>query len=308
MGFLIGKSSDTLSEFETTNQRITPSTFRNIERSIDKTLQSFQFKEKLAFEYELQYMTDAYYQDLLALLKNRSSLREGFILMPIPWSADQSKGVLKPVYGSANKIYYSNPGVEPWTISMGTIGKTEFTEVQYGYIATNDTTYFSQAANASSYNGLIFEFDMAAFITAYTSKVMRRFTLGFLGMNSSPVRFFIWSPTQAAWYLIEDLYYYDDTAFDTPGAGAFSLNKQLIAAFQHPWGTTGMYEDFVDSSTKKVFIMACTNTVNQALMIQYARLFVNGYYVAADDPEDIENFSTAFTGAGRTGNIKFQEC
>jgi len=304
MGFLIGKGNEDLQEFETTNQDIKFLDFKNPERSINKSAQSYAFREKGEFSYEFQFMSETYYRNLLYLCKNRSSLREGMILIPIPYASQQSSCILKPTYSTSNKFYYgsSAPANIPWDKKLTDLAYAEISSTQYGYIRVDDSNSINLVPSPN-YNFYLAQFSLSDFITNFSYKDLRRLTLSYIGMNSSPMRFFIWSPTYLTWYLIDDRFYYDDSSFaDT----AFYLRKQLVSSFTLPWGNTSIYSDFVDGSGNVMFMIA-GGTVNQPLLLQYLRLFVNGYWVMATDPQDFENYSVAFTGAGRDGNLKLME-
>jgi hypothetical protein len=308
MGFLIGKGNETLQEFETTNQDIKFDDFINPERSINKSAQSYAFREKGSFNYEFQFMSDTVYQNMLYLLKNRSSLREGLLLVPIPYSLQSAASIQLPTYNTNNKFYFGetlDAATKPWTKTWAELVKNELTEAQYGKIRVDDLNYVNLLAG-DGVPYFLAQFSTSAFTTLFTYKELRRLTLSYIGMNSSPMRFFIWSPSRALWYLIDDRYYYDDTAFDMPGgSGAFSLNKQLISSFTLPWGLTSIYSDFVDVDGTVKFMIS--GNVVQPMIVQYVRLLINGYWVMMAGPQDFENFETAFTGAGRNGQVALLE-
>lgn len=318
MGFLIAKPNAAFTSFVTVNQRVQYNSFRNPERSINKTLQTYQFKEKGDFSYEFNYMTEAEFRSLFYIVKNRSSLREGLLLIPVPYSEYESYCNLTPTYNTTNKAYWgalAAAGGIPWEKAYADLGKSELSEAEYGKINIDDTNYLELAATAATYKYFLFDFDLTNFINGFSYKEIRRLTLPWIGMSSSPVRFFIWSPTQYAryllnptketigWYNIDDKYYYDDEKIST---SSFYLNRALVSAFALPYGNSSIYTDFLDGSNL-VKIMAVTGEVNKSLLLQYVRLLVNGYHVCPVDPEDFENYANAFTGAGRTGVLRMSE-
>jgi hypothetical protein len=307
MGFLIGKVNETLQEFETTNQTPVYDSFLSSERSIDKTAHAYSYKEKGAWSYEMQFFSDTVYQNLMYLLNNRSSLREGMIMLPIPYSLQQASCILTPAYGTTNKAYYGRSvdgSTYPWSIALGTIVKTELSESDYGKIGANDANYIYQDTE-TGIPYYIFQFDLTNFNSNFSYKELRRLTLGMMGMNSSPVAFYVWSPSKADWYLLDEKFYYNTTDFDSPGTGTFSLNKSLVTSLSLPWGLTSIKDDFLDGSNIVTFMVAGADL--QLLMCQYIRLFVNGYWVMANGVQDLEKYSTAFTGAGRTGSLDLME-
>ena len=310
MGFLIGKANETLQEFETTNQNIRFDDFINPERSINKSAQAYAFREKGIFEYEFQFMQDLDYRNLLYLIKNRSSLREGLINIPIPYSSEPDSTIILPTVSTLNKVYYGGyleSTAKPWEVVWGTLPKVELTSGEYSKVRVNDANAIWIAPLANWITYYLLQFNATDFITDFSYKELRRLTLGYIGMNSSPMRFFIWSPTYEQWYLIDDRYYYDDTAFDYPvGGGEFSLNKQQVASFTLPWSTQSIYKDFVDTDNTVKF-MVSNDHDNETLMMQYCRLFINGYWTMMAGPQDFENYSTAFTGAGRVGKLTLME-
>lgn len=304
MGLLLGKANTSLSEFDTTNQNVKHNSFRINERSIDKSLQAYQFKEKAEFGYEFQFFSDANYQNLINLLTNRSSLREGLFLLPIPYSHQEAACGLVPTEG-LHKAYEGNL-TDPWNTPLGSMTLFELSSANYLKIRTYDTNYLETSGVGQLHYFFIFKFDLSSFLSLFSWKELRRMTLLHVGMYSSPIRFFAWSPLNNQWYLMDDRAYYDDTAFDIPGTGAFSLNKQLVSQLGLPWGNESLYQSFVDGSNIVTFMVSGGN-IDQQILTQFVKLFVNGYWVNPDDPIDIENFSVAFTGAGRTGNIKLME-
>jgi hypothetical protein len=305
MGFLIGKSNEALTEIETTAQRISFDAFIDSSRSINKTLQTYQYKEKGSFKYEMSFLSDSDYRAITNIARNRNSLREGLFTIPIPYSHYSNASILVPST-TTNKAYSGNSTNKPWEAALNSLIDTEFTTIEYDSIDTYDIDYVNLAAVTAKYNYMIFSFDLSSFVSLFDEREIRRLTLCINGMNSSPIRFFAYSPTSENWYNIEDYYYYDSTAFDAPyGEGLFSLNKQLVASLALPWGLDSIATDFLSSN--KVYFMAVTGAVNQSLIAQYVRCFVNGYWVSPASVLDLENFATAFTGAGRTGNLELQE-
>ena len=228
------------------------------------------------------------------------------ILLPQPYCENvttQNACIITPTYNTDNKAYwvwtvFSNP----WDNALSALNKTELDSTNYGYIGANDSSA-SSVALPIVHSAALFKFKLTDFFSSFSEKELRRLTLAVLGMNSAPIRFFIWSPTYEQWYNIDDRDYYDHGQFDS---SAFSLNKQLIASFTLPWGITSMADHFVDDNDF-VHIMYCPSTAGTQLTCQYVRLFVNGYWVLASDPQDFENFSSSFTGAGRSGNLKLLE-
>lgn len=308
MGFLLGKASDTLTEFDTSNQSIQSDEFLSTERSIDKSACGYAYKEKGSFDYEFQYLESTPFQNLLELIKNRNSLKEGMILIPIPYSEESAKCILLPTHDTTNKVYYGRAETTryPWNIALADLPKTEINEAGYGKIRANDTNYYDidTEGGAGGVPYFLLQFDLSNFITDFTYKELRRLTVSILGMNSSPVKFFVWSPTRLDWFLMDDRFHYDETAFTD---SAFYLNKSLISSFSLPNGSDSMYADFVDSSDKTVKFMIAGADLNQTLLIQYLRLFVNGYWVMQNGTQNIENFSEKFTGAGRSGTLSLIE-
>jgi hypothetical protein len=311
MGFLLGKTSDAaLSEFETTNEKVNYNAFGNNERSINKSLQTYRYREKGAFSYEFQYMSDTDYENLLYIINNRNSLREGMILLPISAAEIDTTCILTPTYGTTHKAWKLNGmTTKPWLSELGDITKTELSQSEYTDIGAYDTSYVELASDATNYQGFLLQFDLTNFLAAKSYKQLRRLTLPIIGMRSSPARVFLWSPYRSLWYLVDDRYYYDSTSFDDPtlGSASFSLNKQIVVAQSLPWGSASMYDEFVNGTSKVVTFMVCANALSQSMVINLARLYVNGCWVAADDPNDFENWSTPYIGSGRSGTLKLSE-
>ncbi|MEO0205867.1 MAG: hypothetical protein ABIL22_04235 [candidate division WOR-3 bacterium] len=298
MGFLLGKSSDSLSTFECQNQNVKFDSFPINDRSISKLLHNYQFNEKGEFSYDFDYMTETEYRSLLYMLKNRNSLKEGFLLVPIPYSEKSSS--ISLITGSPNKAYKFTITSAPWLKAIDEITKTELTESEYTALSVYDSNYVLLSGESYKWNGFIFEIDLSEFINDFSYKDIRRLTFVVNGMNDSPIRFFAWDYTHEDWYNIMDYYYYLDADFGDEG---FYLHKQLVGSFGLPWGNDSIYSDFVNGN--KVSIMV-SGGVGTSVLIQYARFFTNGYWVMCNDL-NIENFSNAFTGAGRTGDIKLIE-
>lgn len=308
MGFLLGKLSDaSLTEFETTNQDLKFDEFEIAERSVDKSLQSYLFKEKLFAQYEFQFMQNSEYQNLLYMVKHRNSLRPGLMLLPIPYSHSYEDCIISPD-GVNNLAFYGmtvNATTYPWNIPLNSLTLTELSAGDYTKINTYDSTYIRQDAD-DGVPYYVFQLDLNDFCNTFSYKELRRLTLEWIGMNSSPYRFFIWDYLHSQWFSVEDKYHYDSTSFDIPsGSGAFSLYKGLICNFTCPNGYESIYDGFMTNGI--VTLMVSTGAGFQNILLQYFRLFVNGYYVKAMSPQSFENFSTSFTGAGRTGTLILEE-
>lgn len=309
MGFLLGKSNQAFTAFECTGQNIKFSSGIDSSRSINKSLQTYQFREKGEFGYEFNYMTDAQYRAISALTRNRNSLRDGLFLVPIPYSHEADACVLLPSLATHHAYAGTPMASKPWEQSLGALTLTELSSGDYTKIVNYDSNYISQAAAPNLYNFYILSFSLSDFIGHFSDKDIRRISLIINGMNSSPIRFFAYNHYSSAWYNIDDRFYHDPTAFDTPGVGSFSLHKQLVASFSLPWGDDSIYEDYLQGGTRFHFMITtgAPGASGQQLMIQYARALVNGYWVTPDDSDGMENFSTAFTGAGRQGSINLLE-
>lgn len=309
MGFLLGRLGDSsLTEFETTNQDIKHNDFEINERSVDKSLQSYSFREKLFAQYEFQFMTDTEYKNLLYLVKHRNSLRPNLVLLPIPYSHEYAKCIYLPD-GINNICSYGmtvNSTTYPWNIPLNSLIQTEITANDYAKINTYDSNYIRQDGD-DGVPYYVFQFPLGDFTSAFSYQELRRLTLTWVGMNSSPYRFFIWSPLRSTWFLMDDKFHNDSTSFDIPsGNGAFSLYKGLVTGFSCPPGYDSIKDGFLDGNNI-INIMVSAAKGFSPIMLQYVRLFVNGFYVKALSPQSFENYSTSFTGAGRTGNLMLEE-
>jgi hypothetical protein len=313
MGMQLGKSNATLTTFDVSGVDVDFEDFSNEDRSINKSLQAYMFKEKGEFSYDFSHMDEADYRNMLEMILNRNSLREGLLHLPIPYSHESTKAILPVTQANAHKAYWFRTTDDPSDTSVVTFGvadpptfdavaSTEFTNGEYNDIDAYDTNSVEIAASSTQYSGLVFVFDLTDFVGEWSSQELRRLTLAFHGMKSSPIRFFIYNHTQSAWYLIDERYYYDDTDFSD---AAFNLNKQLVAQMSVPWGDDSIASDYLASN--KAYIMIVPNAVDTLILVQYIRLLVNGYWVKSPRSKDIENFANEFTGAGRSGSLTFAE-
>jgi hypothetical protein len=297
MSILIGKSSDALSSFEVTNQTPAFDSFRNTQRSIDKSGQIYQFREKGSFDLEFNYMTDAQYQDVSHILRNRNSLRDGLVFQPIPYAGSASS--ILTLDGSINKAYKMvDVSSDPMTHNLT---GTEFSGGDYTAVSAYNSSKVEMPAAPLVFGGFLLRFSLAAFFSAFSHKELRRLTLVIHGMETSPVRFAIYDQVNAAWYPIDDRYSYNNDLT----APAFNLYRQLVAQVSTPWGMNTLYDNFAADNT--VWFMIVAGSQNEAMLLQYARLFVNGYWVAEEESGNFEKFSVAFTGAGRTGTLRLIE-
>lgn len=299
MGFLIAKSNQTFINYDCQAQDISFDSFLSNSRSIDKMLHNYQFKEKGEFNYDFNYLSETSYRSLLYLVKNRESLREGFFLIPIPYSEDSTKCIIYPD-ATNNKGYSFYESNAPWLMSLVSITKVSLTATEYTNIAYYDDNFISKLASSDKWTGFIFQFDLTNFINSFSYKDLRRLTLVVNGMNSSPIRFFAWDTTNEVWYNIQDYFYYDSTVFTD---SKFYLHYQMVASLSLPWGNNALFDDFT-AGNKVTFLISSAKS--QPILIQYIRLLCNGYWVACTE-NNLENFANAFTGAGRTGNLKFIE-
>lgn len=314
MGFLLGKSHEALQEFDTTGQDLKFNSFPILDRSINKSLQAYQFREKAEIEYVFSFLSDSDHGNLTKLLLDRNSLREGQILLPIPYSENSSKciytfeGITSP--STIHKAFYFESSNPSWDLTLAQLQSltgsgqyyTEFSTTYYNWVSYYDTNIFLLNPASDKYCGVVLQFKLTDFLSSFSNKELRRITLITHGMVSSPIRFFAYDLKQDDWYLLADRYYYNDADFAKPG---FHYYKQLIGQLSCPWGSTTLYNDFVSSSDYLTLMIACGKK-GQPIEINWLRLLVNGFWVFSSE-SDIENFETSFTGAGRTGTIKFLE-
>ena len=323
MGILLGKSNyDPLFSYNVTGNDVKPSNFRNNTRSINKSIQTYVFPEKMSFNYAMSYMQESDYQTLLTMATDRNSLREGLLCVPIPFADNASACILKTrqtAYDQAYKILavpmgYTAPWLQSWSDLLYSY-LMEFTGTEYTHIEAYNTDVVTESS-AAFYNGFVFQFDLQPFISAFGSAYIRRLTMPFIGMNSSPYRFYIWSPTNSSWFWINDKFCYDQTLCGSndgttiPGNSTYQKNKQNCVSFSAPYGTTSIYADFCDTSvggTAIVRIMVSSLSGYQQMLVQFNRLLVNGYLATLTDPIDLENYSTTFTGSGRQATLKLEE-
>jgi hypothetical protein len=299
MSILIGKSDATLTAFNVTGQTPTPNSFRNMARSINKSGQVYQFREKMGYDLEFNYMPDSDYQTLSAILRNRNSLREGLIFQPIPYAGAASSIIDLSGAGAVNKAYKFATDTDPLVF---TGSKTEFNSTEYGYVSAYNSSYVNWDSGGGDYNGFILKFSLAAFIAAFASQELRRLTLVIHGMKTSPVRFAIWDQVNSSWYPIDDRFEYNSAQLTTAG---FYLYRQLVTAMGTPWGTNTLFDNYAADGT--VTFMVVAGNPAEPMALQYARLFVNGYWVMEDEGGNFESFASAFTGAGRSGTLKLLE-
>lgn len=297
MGILLGKSDQTLTNFEVTNQQVSFESFRNVNRAIDKSGQIYQFREKGSFDLEFNYMDNGDYQTLSHLLRNRNSLRDGLIFQPIPYAGDASTILTFANGGATHKTYTFETTTDPLT--HGLTG-SEFSSGGYDNIKAYDTNYAYYSSHLK-YAGFLFRFNLAAFLSAFGYQELRRLTLVTHGMQTSPVRFAIYDQVNGSWYPIVDKYDYNADFTDAN----FYLYRQLVAQMSTPWAVNTLYDNYCTDGT--VWFMMVTGLVSETILLQYIRLFVNGYWVAEDESGNFENYATAFTGAGRSGTCKLIE-
>ncbi len=305
MPILFGKSKNVLSEFCITNQTIENLQFKTKNRSINKSLQSYQWKEKASIKYDFDFIEESTFQDLTYLLTNKSSLNEGFLTMPIPYSNNKSKciydfnGITSPSSFHVCKTYSGPKGVDDFNPITET-HDIELTTAQYTSIGSYDTNKV-EVTNVGNGTWLTFEFNINDFLTTFSYKEIKRFMFVFFGMKSSPIKFYLWDYDNAEWYNIEDYYYYDSSKF---AESSFYLNYQMIAPFSLPFGYESINTNFIDSN--KIIFGVYSTSSTQNLLCQYIKMFINGYNVIADDPEAM-NYRDYFIGAGRRGQLSLLE-
>lgn len=302
MGVLLFKGNTataSIDDVRVSNQQLTFQKFRNPERTLNKSLSTYQFKEKLEAEIQFQYEGDTYYRVLRKLLDDRNSLQDSLLFMPVPYSESKAATIYEPSTAT-NKAYFITWAdlVKPWTKDLADVILEEVDATSYTNIASpTSSTYIS--TSSTGYNGIILSFDLTAFKDTFTTQDIRRLTLNLLGLQSSPLRSFIWSPSSEEWYNIGDTYYYEEA--DLP-----LLYKQTISQFSLPQGFSSVASGFLDANYKVHFLI-CNGELSEIFLLKYARLLVNGYYVIPESPEDIENYAVHFTGAGRTGSLNLLE-
>lgn len=297
----LGKASAALTSFEIANQDLDFDDFKTKDRTLSKRLHSYQWQDKAFIRYGLDFLSEANYRLLIAMLRNRSALAEGLITIPQPYCEYPTKcqhsfsGITNP--SSTHKISWTDSA----TLYAPTDPYTELSTGQYSNIASYDANDFSQAYTAQGH--LLIGFDLANFITQFSSSEIIRLGLVLFGMQASPLKFYAWDWGAGAWYLIRQANYYDDTDF---ADAAFYKYYQSVAAFGLPWGYTAMYSNFVDSSTKKVWFRVEFPAGTGNIYAQHIFGFTNCFHVK-DVGREAYNFRDSFTGAGRRGDLNLEE-
>ena len=303
MGILIGKAHETLTEYDVTNQSVDNSRFQTKNRSINKTLQSYAWKEKSSIKYDLDFIEDDDFKSLTYLIANKSSLHEGYITVPIPYSNEKTKcihsfgGVINP---SSTDVVKQYNGIKTVDTFNPTTDGTEITTVEYSDISTYDDGY-GEFTNTGSGNWLTFEYNISDFLSTFSYQEVKRFTLAYFGMKSSPIKFYLWDYLNESWYNIEDFYYYDETQFEDP---SFALNYQMAATFSLPFGYANINDNFISSG--KIMFGVQSSSTTEPMIAQYVKMFINGYQVIIDDPESFD-YRDYFTGMGRRGQLSLLE-
>ena len=167
MGILIGKANQTLSEYEVINQSVENDNFKTKSRSINKSLQSYSWKEKSEIKYDLDFLEESDYRDILYLLANKNSLHEGLITLPIPYSDNSTKcifdynAVSSP--SSTHKIkHYA--GVKTVDTLNPTSDGTELTTGDYNQIEDYNSSDYT-LNNTGNGCWLMFDFLISDFLT-----------------------------------------------------------------------------------------------------------------------------------------------
>jgi hypothetical protein len=299
MSILIGKSYSTLSAYDVTNQQVSFDSFRNLNRSIDKSGQLYQFREKGSFELEFNYMTNSDYQSLSHILRNRNSMSDGLIFQPIPYAGAAS--TILDFNDSRHKGYYI--GSTSNLINAGIPGgSAEFSSGDYNKIKVYNSDKIQYVGEHNNYVGFELIFDLSDFLSVFNYKELRRLTLVIHGMETTPVRFAILDQVSGIWFPINDCYAYAADLTDS----AFYLYRQIVSSLCTPWATNTLYDNYIANDGKAHFMVVAA-WPNEIMCLQYARLFINGYWVAEDEGGGFENYATAFTGAGRSGTLKLIE-
>ena len=306
MGILIGKADSVLQDFCIANQLVEQNQFKTKQRSINKSLQSYSWREKASIKYDLDFLTESDYCDIEFLLNNKSNLHEGFITMPIPYSDNKTKciytfqGVANPSSTNIAKKYIGSKGVNSFNPITETLTYDELTTANYEKIDSYDTNGVS-ISNAGHGVWLTLNYDISNFLTTFSYKEIKRFTLVFFGMQSSPINFYLWDYVNSAWYNIDDFYFYDASQFASPD---FYLNYQMVAPFSLPYGYESINANFINAN--RIMFGVHSTSLTQNLMVQYVKLFINGYNVISNDPDSFD-YRDYFTGMGRKGQLNLSE-
>lgn len=294
MGFLLGASSGSdFIEIETTNQSIQKTAFKNSERSIDKTLQTYRFKAKNIFKYDLNWIEENEYIAICNLLEKYSMVAEGLFLVPIPFSEYPAESIIF-AYTVHSGYYTSNPELE--------FPDSFYTELSS--INQNKMKVYDNNSNVlfGKWSTFIFTFNVSDFIARFQR--IDRLTLQINGMMTSPMNIFIWCYSQSKWINLKTFSHHKAEDLNS---SKFYNNKLMFGQVSTMQGTNSVMDDFTDSSGYCKFrIMSNENPVN-GNNIQFARLFINGYYVNSEDSNSLEDFTSYFTGAGRSGVLTFSE-
>lgn len=308
MGFKIGKASDTLNEFEVIDQQITQNNGQRTQRSINRTLQEFRFQEKANISMNLDFITNANFRTLKKLLGNRNDLKEGFMLIPIPYQDDAEFTFIGKVAGNSSPVPSLIKKIETsaTTIEVPTdAGFSEIAQADYNAIDTFDTNEFELTATANDKRfRVLVDIDVSTFVTAHSAPEIDRLGLLVFGMKSSPVKFYIFNNTTSQWYFINQFRHEDSNDFSTAG---FFRNKQLFASFSLPWGDDSIQDDYLDSNVAHFLIEGPLVDSGQiSLYFQHIKAFVNSFNVIPD--ADLAfNFRDVTTVTGRRTTLDFLE-
>jgi hypothetical protein len=259
------------------------------ERTVFGKLRTYRHHFKSEITAELDYINGT---DLATLQKNIfNGVTPERIFLPHP--SDYS--VLNVTNSPETKIYkaYADAIDAPYP---DITHRTELSGTEYAKITAMDTNYLTISATPMKYSQLQFDFDLTYFTTHYSKDLIKRLLFFMFGCYADPFKISFWNWRNSTW--IEAVN--SSTENIDP-----SISLNLLAA--PPLDSNFKNFDDLVNSSKKCIVKLSNLDLNKSITTDYAALYINGFNVILDSPQNDFNFRGRFDGEGYRGTLKLLE-
>ena len=259
-------------------------------RTIDRTLRSYQKALKADISIDFDYMSEANFALLQKDIRNGTDKNKIFI----PHPSDLS------IYSFLNKTGNTKGYVENSTnAALPFPAYFELSGTQYGCLEARDAFYFDFIPDTlSQYVHIHCAFDISPYLAAYERYGIKRLMFLVIG-NASESAYLasIWNFRTSLW---EEMGNSQDEFIPAGDNSAGIWTRAQDNSFVS-------VNDYIKAVDNIVVYRIRSYETGKTLRINYAALYVNGFNVAQNDPILDLNFRERFSGNGYRGSLNLTE-
>lgn len=259
-------------------------------RTINRTLRSYQKAIKADITIDFDYMSEASNALLQKDIRNGTDINKIFI----PHPSDLS------IYSFLNKTGNTKGFVEnSANAALPYPAYFELSGTQYGCLEARDAFYYDFLPDISTqYVHIHCAFDISPYLAAYEKYGIKRLLFVVIG-NAAESAYLasIWNFRTSLW---EDMGNSQDEFIpaDENSAGIWARNQDSSFV---------SINDYIKAVDNIVVFRIRSYETGKTLRVNYAALYVNGFNVALNDPQIDFNFRERFSGAGYRGSLNLTE-